>query len=112
MVAFIAVCLLAPGAVAAKGQPPRFPTQGTDALAKNSWIVTLKKSADVALAAASPAIVAGLPATAPPAANHASAGRDTAPDDRRAPAGGRHEGRRSGNQVVSARRFSPGPWRG
>src|SRR2546422_11016162 len=49
LVAFVAACLLAPGAVAAK-EPPKFPTQGTDALAKGSWIVTLKKGADVGLA--------------------------------------------------------------
>lgn len=46
----IAACLLAPGVVAAT-EPPRFPTQGTDALAKNSWIVTLKRVDDLALAA-------------------------------------------------------------
>src|SRR5439155_11324689 len=49
VVACFAACLLAPGAVAAK-EPPKFPTQGTDALARGSWIVTLKKGADVALA--------------------------------------------------------------
>jgi subtilisin len=46
----IAACLLVPGVVAAK-EPPKFPTQGTDALAKNSWIVTLKRGEDLALAA-------------------------------------------------------------
>ncbi len=50
LVACIAACLLAPGTVAAK-EPPKFPTQGTDALAKGSWIATLKKGSDVALAA-------------------------------------------------------------
>ena len=49
LVACIAACLLAPGAVAAK-EPPKFPTQGTDALARGSWIVTLKNGVDVALA--------------------------------------------------------------
>jgi subtilisin len=49
-VAFAALCLLAPGAVAAKA-PPKFPTQGTDALAKGSWIVTLKKGVELESAA-------------------------------------------------------------
>jgi hypothetical protein len=49
-VAMLVLFLLAPGAVAAK-EPPKFPTQGTDALAKGSWIVTLKNGADVASAA-------------------------------------------------------------
>src|SRR4029079_10578536 len=51
MVAWMALCLLAPAAVAGKEQPPKFTAQGTDALAKDSWIVTLKKRADIALAA-------------------------------------------------------------
>ena len=50
LASFVTACLLVPGVVAAK-DPPKFPTQGTDALAKNSWIVTLKRGEDVAVAA-------------------------------------------------------------
>src|SRR4029079_14559255 len=50
LVALAALCLFAPAAVAAKEQPPKFPTQGSDVVAKDSWIVTLKKVADVELA--------------------------------------------------------------
>ncbi len=50
MVALVFASLLAPEAVAAK-DPPKFQTQGTGVLAKGSWIVTLKRGQDVALAA-------------------------------------------------------------
>ena len=40
LVACIAACLLAPATVAAKEQPPKFPTQGTDALAKGVPVVS------------------------------------------------------------------------
>src|SRR5215510_257317 len=50
LVAVVFASLLAPEAVAAK-DPPKFQTQGTGVLAKGSWIVTLKRGQDVALAA-------------------------------------------------------------
>src|SRR5262249_18473199 len=49
LVAVVFASLLAPEAVAAK-DPPKFQTQGTGVLAKGSWIVTLKRGQDVALA--------------------------------------------------------------
>jgi subtilisin family serine protease len=52
VVAMVAVSLVAPGAVAAKDKPPAFPSQGTDALARNSWIVILEKDADLGRAGA------------------------------------------------------------
>ena len=52
VVAIVAACLIAPAAVAAKGQPPAFPRQGTAELARNSWIVTLEEGVDIGRARA------------------------------------------------------------
>jgi subtilisin len=46
LVALIAAFLVAPAVVVAK-QPPKFPTQGTDAFARGSWIVTLKRGVEL-----------------------------------------------------------------
>src|SRR5262245_22519072 len=50
LVALVLAFLLVPEAATAN-QPPTFTQQGSDGLAKGSWIVTLKRGKDVALAA-------------------------------------------------------------
>jgi subtilisin len=49
LVAVVLALLLAPGMVVAK-QPPALTQQGTDALARDSWVVTLAKGVDLAAA--------------------------------------------------------------